>query len=204
MRRSSVTRTGMITPGISGRGFRGTPAPGHRRWPLVTKTPPPAVSAADANPRKRRRARDLGKKREGRAPEATCASLASPCVAPEKVTNESVCPARPPRRGGSARPRARPARTATTSIPPQRPRADATRDEILSPRESFVDALRHHRRDGRATPFPECLRTTRAEAGNPIHACRGLPALGAVRVRTAPFQKFLLVVAVRQISETSP
>ena len=51
-------------------------------------------------------------------------------------------------------------------------------------------------RDGRATPFPECLRTTRAEAGNPIHAYRGLPALGAVRVRTAPFQKFLLVVAV--------
>mmetsp|Transcript_9049 Transcript_9049/g.38027 ORF Transcript_9049/g.38027 Transcript_9049/m.38027 type:complete len:253 (+) Transcript_9049:2374-3132(+) len=57
MSRSSVTRTGMITPGIRGRRFKGTTSTCGwlLGWPLVTNTPPPAVSPvdADANPRAR-------------------------------------------------------------------------------------------------------------------------------------------------------
>jgi hypothetical protein len=95
----------MITPGIKGRRFKGTTSTCgcELGWPLVTNTPPPAVSpsAADANPRarlfasqgKRRRPSDLASLVFERAPEATCASLARPLrVAPEKGTNESVCP----------------------------------------------------------------------------------------------------------------
>jgi hypothetical protein len=45
----------MITPGIKGRRFKGTTSTCGwlLGWPLVTNTPPPAVSPvdADANPR---------------------------------------------------------------------------------------------------------------------------------------------------------
>jgi hypothetical protein len=99
----------------------------------------------------------------------------------------------PLRRGGAARDRAR-------GLPERRRHRFPCRGHVCrcdlrnSSRHASPSSTRYvtTARDGRATPFPECLRTTRAEAGNPIHAYRGLPALGAVRVRTAPFQKFLL------------
>ena len=87
----------------------------------------------------------------------------------------------PLRRGGAARDRAR-------RLPELRRHRCRCRGHVCkcdvatklqSPRESSVDALRHHRPRWTRDPSPDRLRTMRAEAGTPIHACGGLPALGA-------------------------